>query len=290
MSRRTFLLLMLLFLLAGGVDASTPGASSKPTGGHPRLATDLEARYYPYIDRPNYPQRLLLRLNAIRRAHQLPELQFSQTLGDVAQVHSTDMYIRNFVEHVNPNGEDHMARIRRYKPRLIVLQAKENLAWFEATYLPTEAKLIDEQFEGLMNSPPHREAILSRDITHVGFGYTIFWNKDRFEANQVQLFGDIAGEWVRDFPPVLSPGQEFELRPLKAIDVFLASESSPKGDFPDPTDRTRLWVGGLPFRLFSSRGRHVVRVPELPAGVYTVQCSPKGANRFVALQKVKVGR
>lgn len=258
--------------------------------GKLRLATDLSPRYYPYKDRETYPQRLLAKLNDIRKAHQLAPLAYSPVLGEVAQAHSTDMYIRNFVDHVNPDGEDHSGRLARLKPRLLVLQAKENLAWYEATFLIPEQDLIDKEFKGLMQSPPHRAAILSDDVRQVGFGFTTFWNNDRFESNQVQLFGDIAGEWRTDVPKAIHPNQTFELVLSRPIDVFLASETNPRGQFRDPIIANKMWIGGSPIYFQSKAKVPTLQIPNVPPGDYRIQCSPKGENRYVMYKKVKVDR
>lgn len=255
--------------------------------GRPRLATDLTPRYYPYSDRANYPQRLLAKMNIIRQQNQLRPLLLSAPLGEVAQGHSTDMYIRNFVDHVNPDKEDHMARLQRTKPRMLVLQAKENLAWYEATFLPSEADLIDKEYEGLMNSPPHREAILSKDVGSVGFGFTTYWNGDRFESNQVQLFADVVGEWRQDIPSTIQPGQMYEITLARPVDMFLASNENPRAEFPDPFDRNKRWVGGLPVP-FVQRQPPTIRMPNVGPGSYRLQCSPKDKNKYIVYKNVRV--
>lgn len=289
-SAARFLIIFILLLLAPCVTAAQKVDSKPAPPGKPRLATDLSPRYYPYKDRENYPRRLLTKLNAIREQHRLPPLKLASSLSDVAQAHSTDMYLRNFVDHVSPDNEDHTGRLARLKPRLLTLQAKENLAWYEATFLLPEAELIDKEFEGLMNSPSHRAAILSDDVFYVGFGFTTFWNGDRFESNQVQLFADIVGEWRQNLPDTIHPGQTLELMLMRPIDAYLASESDPRGQFPDPQSPNKHWIGGLPIPFVTQAQTPTIKIPNVPEGNYRIQCSPKDANRYVVVKRVRVER
>lgn len=292
--RRLILILVAVATLAVGgapLPAQEPlaprGARARPQY---RSLAELDRQPFPYSDVEAYRLKLLQKLNNIRKSQNLPPLIFSVQLSEVALSHSRDMYRRRFVDHFNAEGEDHAARLARIRPRLIVLQCRENIAFLESNKLQAEADLIDSDFNGLMNSPPHREAILSTDTTHVGFGVTISWDGKSFESNQVQIFGDIAGEWDAAFPPIVKPGSQFAGRLVKPVDLFLASDREPERTFSDPNIPTRQWVGGLPLSLSASDKRFVAMVPQVPPGVYTIRCSAKGRNAFMDWGKIRVGQ
>ncbi|MEO8377424.1 MAG: hypothetical protein ABI579_07110, partial [Candidatus Sumerlaeota bacterium] len=74
-SRLLYFFVSLLLLLFPCVTTAQDDEHYKPSKpGALRLATDLSPRYYPYQDREHYPERLLAKLNEIRKANKLPLL------------------------------------------------------------------------------------------------------------------------------------------------------------------------------------------------------------------------
>jgi uncharacterized protein YkwD len=106
------------------------------------------------------------RMNQIRRSHGLRPLRVSRPLAVAADYHSKDMARRGYFEHDSANGTAFWRRIERFYPsrgfRSWVVG--ENLLWATDTY--GAAFAVREW----MNSPPHRENILSRQWREVGIG------------------------------------------------------------------------------------------------------------------------
>jgi uncharacterized protein YkwD len=99
------------------------------------------------------------RLNRDRKGQGLPPLRFDERLSDVARHHSADMRDHHFFEHESPRtgGVDNRLDAAGY----LFQTARENLS---------EAPDVERSQDGLLNSPPHHENIMSEDVTHVGIG------------------------------------------------------------------------------------------------------------------------
>jgi uncharacterized protein YkwD len=99
------------------------------------------------------------RLNRDRKAQGLPPLRFDERLSDVARHHSADMRDHRFFEHESPRtgGVDNRLDAAGY----LFQTARENLS---------EAPDVERSQDGLLNSPPHYENIMSEDVSHVGIG------------------------------------------------------------------------------------------------------------------------
>lgn len=124
-------------------------------------------------------QRLFERLQAARAEHGLDPLVWDESAAEVARAHSLDMRDHEFVAHVSPNTgtvsdrmESHGIRARR---------VLENVAL---------AGSPDAAHDGLMESPGHRGAILSADVTRVGVGVAFGEVADdgRVEIYATQVF------------------------------------------------------------------------------------------------------
>lgn len=109
------------------------------------------------------------RMNQIRRGRGLRPLRFNARLAAAADYHSKDMARRGYFEHDSANGTAFWRRIERFYPSrgFRSWTVGENLLWGSDTY--GAAFAVREW----MNSPPHRENILSRDWREVGIGAVI---------------------------------------------------------------------------------------------------------------------
>lgn len=103
-------------------------------------------------------KQMLLLVNQERTKRELSAVLISDELSYVAQLHSNDMVQRNFFDHVNPDGE---SPDDRRKNANINTPVAENLA---------KAPSIESAHEGLMNSPKHRENILTPEWERLGLG------------------------------------------------------------------------------------------------------------------------
>jgi uncharacterized protein YkwD len=106
------------------------------------------------------------RINLIRRSHGLRLLRFNGRLAAAAGYHSKDMARKGYFEHDSANGTAFWRRIERFYPSrgFRSWTVGENLLWATDSY--GAAFAVREW----MNSPPHRENILSRDWREVGIG------------------------------------------------------------------------------------------------------------------------
>jgi hypothetical protein len=90
-----------------------------------------------------------------------PSLAAEQMLHNAAKRHSEDMAIRDFVDHINPDGEDMVDRVEA-----------EDYSWWAlaenvAAGQPTPQSVVD----GWMASTGHCENIMNSLYTQVGIGY-----------------------------------------------------------------------------------------------------------------------
>jgi uncharacterized protein YkwD len=106
------------------------------------------------------------RINAIRRGRGLRPLRHNSRLAAAADFHSRDMARRGYFEHDSANGTAFWRRIERFYPSrgFRSWTVGENLLWGTDRY--GAAFAVREW----MNSPPHRENILSRDWREIGIG------------------------------------------------------------------------------------------------------------------------
>jgi uncharacterized protein YkwD len=119
------------------------------------------------------PARQVLALtNAQRRAAGCPPLEISPALTKAAQRHSQDMAARGYFNHSTPEGTT-------WEQREIAAgypadkTGGENIAYGQQT-----AAVVMQVW---MNSPPHRENIVSCEFTTIGVGYYPaghYWTQD----------------------------------------------------------------------------------------------------------------
>jgi uncharacterized protein YkwD len=88
-------------------------------------------------------------------------LAMEARLRCAARVHSLDMAMRGFFDHVNPDGEDPFVRMER--AGYSFLAAGENIAAGQTT--------PQEVVDGWLASPGHCSNIMSPDFSQIGVGY-----------------------------------------------------------------------------------------------------------------------
>jgi uncharacterized protein YkwD len=113
---------------------------------------------------------VVARINAVRRSRGLRPLRHNSRLAAAADYHSRDMGRRGYFEHDSANGTAFWRRIERFYPSrgFRSWTVGENLLWGTDRY--GAAFAVREW----MNSPPHRQNILSRDWREVGIGAAFF--------------------------------------------------------------------------------------------------------------------
>jgi uncharacterized protein YkwD len=108
--------------------------------------------------------RLLREINTTRAAHGLRGLRWSRRLTAAANQHSASMAAKGYFSHESANGGSFWRRIagfygyRGYRQWSV----GENLLWSSPSVSPGGA------LQMWMNSPPHRENLLSRSWREIG--------------------------------------------------------------------------------------------------------------------------
>lgn len=108
-------------------------------------------------------------LNRARREEGLRPLVWDDLLGKVARGHSRSMYLRGYFAHETPEcwrGDGDRGRCRDPFDRMELAGVVYEVAGENLALAPTP----DAAHRGLMDSPGHRENILSSDYLRVGIG------------------------------------------------------------------------------------------------------------------------
>jgi len=129
--------------------------------------------------------------NRVRTKAGLSALALDPRLTAVARRHSKDMRDSRFVGHVSPSTGRPVDRLRAAKVLHLVL--RENVA---------QAYSVQEALRELLNSPAHRENILSRDVTVMGVGVVL----DRRASTPVMLLTQL----------FMKPGKAYDPRTARA--------------------------------------------------------------------------
>lgn len=165
MKRRPASWILILLLLAACGGGGTPTAVVPV--GDPGEQT-------PPPSPSGFEDQVLALVNAVRADNDLAPLAWHAPVAEVARAHSEDMAVRDFFDHVNPDGLDPGDRI--------AAAGIHNSGWGEniaAGYFSPESVM-----DAWMNSPGHRANILSPNWTHLGVGiheggtYGVYWTQD----------------------------------------------------------------------------------------------------------------
>jgi uncharacterized protein YkwD len=143
---------------AGSTGPATPTRSAAPRRSRTRYAMAV------------LEEAVVGRMNEIRRSRGLRPLRLNRRLQSAAIFHSRDMGRRGYFEHDSISGTPFWRRIERFYPSrgFSSWTVGENLLWGTGTYGPAFA------VREWMNSPPHRQNILSREWREVGIGAAHF--------------------------------------------------------------------------------------------------------------------
>lgn len=173
-------------------DAGTDGADGASSDGGP-AGSDVPANEYcaGVSDWPEdaraFESEVVVRVNEARaQGATCGNLPFAATgplvmearLRCAARVHSLDMAMRGFFDHVNPEGEDPFVRMER--AGYSFQAAGENIAAGQTT--------PQEVVDGWLQSPGHCSNIMSPDFTEIGVGY-VFAPQGQLPHYWTQTFG-----------------------------------------------------------------------------------------------------
>lgn len=107
-------------------------------------------------------------VNAERARYGEPALINNVHLSEAATAHSYDMVARNYFEHVSPDGQTLLTRVRASKfipSSRVGYSLGENIAW-GTLWLATPRSIV----KAWMASPGHRANILTRGYRYSGIG------------------------------------------------------------------------------------------------------------------------
>lgn len=152
------LAIALLTLVISGAAAASVSAGEAPASRVPKTAmAALE-------------DAVVVRINHVRRRRGLRPLRLNRRLAAAAGFHSRDMGRRGYFEHDSANGTVFWRRIERFYPSsgFRSWTVGENLLWASDSY--GAAYAVREW----MQSPPHRQNLLSRDWREIGIGAVYF--------------------------------------------------------------------------------------------------------------------
>ncbi|MFN3311900.1 MAG: CAP domain-containing protein [Hyphomonas sp.] len=111
----------------------------------------------------------LERTNASREEADLGAFTRSDVLSEAAQSHAEDMLERDYYDHVSPEGETPFDRFLTAGGNSWAVSG-ENIATCTGCAAPPDVDRVDAFHDGWMQSPGHRENILSEGFDSFGFG------------------------------------------------------------------------------------------------------------------------
>lgn len=199
---------------------------------------------------------ILKHTNIQRVKHRLPPLLPDEGLSVLARRHARNMARYDYFAHQDREKLHVDGRQRKYYPQLMAYCIGENLAYHqisERIYSP--AQVVD----GWMNSPEHRDNILSPDYSHLGVGALLFEDELYVVQNfafpvvkmlsQPQKRYELAQSYSIYFQYVsIEPREGFAaylILPNKNAKVMLSPNTYTLGIKPLKV----TWVGGSIFKL-----------------------------------------
>lgn len=193
-------------------------------------------------------QHALELVNADRKEEGLPELRLGPILNEAAQSHATDMIARDYYAHVAPDGQTAFDRFRAAGGNRWALSG-ENIAKCSGCTPPPDTERVEAFHEGWMQSPEHRDNILSEGFDRLGFGIA----GDADEIYAVQTF---AGPGQDDGSPTLT-AEEIRATALEGMNARRATlglapleASSPLDTLAERVLEARLQDEDLPENVF----------------------------------------
>jgi len=204
----------------------------------------------------DFEAAILKQTNLQRAKYQLPALLPNAELSDLARRHARNMARQKFFAHQDKEGMQVSDRQRKYYPQLMVQCIGENLAYNQHSrrvFSPTEI------VQGWMDSPDHRENILSPDYSHLGVGVVLIadelYSVQNFAYPVVKMLSQPLKRYSRNKSYLfqfqylaVQPKHDFAaylILPKKDTRVMLTSNTYALGVKPLQIE----WIGGNTFKL-----------------------------------------
>lgn len=151
-----------------GADPNDPGETTYE-GGTTVASSEVETHVHEEV-------------NERRAAEELEPLEWDDTVASVSRAHSGDMVDRDYFDHQNPEGEQPWDRFDDVESYCGAYGENIAMTWVDRPVqsddgvgdrYTTAEEIADGLVEQWMNSPPHREAILTESWDSGGVGVTI---------------------------------------------------------------------------------------------------------------------
>ncbi|MFA8385389.1 MAG: CAP domain-containing protein [Pelagibaca sp.] len=207
-------------------------------------------------------------VNEARRQEGLAELKLGSILNEAAQGHATDMTERDYYAHVGPDGGTLQDRFRAAGGSRWALIG-ENIAKCSNCSIPPDIERLEAFHAGWMQSPNHRENILSEGFNSFGFGIS-------GEGNEIYAVQTFAGPGSGDDAAALSRA-EARAAALDAINVHRTEAGLDVLTVSKPLDLASE-------RLLEMR----IEGEDLPENIF--QLIPEGSNGWTSLSILSASR
>ncbi len=156
-------------------------------------------------------------IHGIHHQGQLRLYHPDDQLHQIARKHAADMLVKNYFDHVNPDGLSPNDRILLYHRSLITIKTGENICRQTMGYKFITHHLANDIVTSWMASPNHRTNVLSDQFTHIGVGVAV---KD----DLVIAVQDFASVVAYVTPPV-----PLELHRGTSLDINIQEKTGPIG-------------------------------------------------------------
>ncbi len=166
---------------------------------------------------------LLSATNNERRSNHVSTLSLNSRLTSAAQAKANDMKTRDYWSHTTPDGKEPWTFIQ--KAGYQYLKAGENLAYgFDSS---------SSTINGWMNSPSHRENLLDKAYSEVGFGFanSSDFNGSGPETIVVAMYGEprvLAASNSNANTPTPTPQTNSSTQPIKTTPSKTLDHTSTK--------------------------------------------------------------
>ncbi len=207
-------------------------------------------------------QRALDLVNAARREAELPALSHGTVLVEAAQDHADDMRARDYYAHVTPDGRTPRDRFSAAGGERWAMSG-ENIAKCTGCSLPPDIARIEAFQDGWMQSPEHRENILSPGFDRFGFGIA-------GAAGEIYAVQTFAGPGQDEDAPALD-GAQVRAAALDAVNARRADTGLAKLEPSEPLDAAAAKV--LEARLSGA---------EMPGNIFGLL--PEGATGWTSIE------
>lgn len=141
---------------AGTTPQAPSNAGTAPQAGGPPKTPTTQANS---TSLTSMEQQMISLVNQARAQNNLPALQVDMQVTNVARVKAQDMIDNNYFSHNSPKYGSPFDMMKSFGVHFV--KAGENIAGNQT---------VQAAHNALMNSPGHRENILSPDYTHIGIG------------------------------------------------------------------------------------------------------------------------